>query len=75
MPSSKYSIQPLYGFAVAQLDGDLHLAVAERTQVERFLAGLARRRCLGATAGRQWRSHICILDANRAQRVADAKPT
>ncbi len=43
-----------HGFAVAQLDGDNHLAVAERAQVERFLAGFARRRRLGAAARRQW---------------------
>jgi hypothetical protein len=51
------------GFTIAQLDGHRYLPVAERAKVERLLAGLARRRGLGTSAGRQWRSHMAILDA------------
>ena len=39
--SSKYSTQPLTDLAIAQLDGDRDLAVAERFEVERFLPGFA----------------------------------
>src|SRR6185437_15269499 len=51
------------GFAIAKLDGDNHLTVAEGAQIKRFLAGFAGRWCLGAAAGTQWWSHNSILDA------------
>ena len=54
-----------HSFAVAQLDLDDHLAVAERAQIERLLAGFARRRQLGTATRGQWGGHIIILDAAR----------
>ena len=50
-----------HGLAVAQFDLDGDLAVAERTQVERFLPGFARRRRLGTAARGQGRGHAVIL--------------
>ena len=38
------------GLSVPQLDLDNHLTVAERAQIERLLAGVARRRRLGTVA-------------------------
>ena len=38
------------GFAVAQFDGDGHLAIAEGAEIEGFLASFAGRRRLGAAS-------------------------
>jgi len=59
-----------HGLAIAQLDGDDNLTVAERTKVERLLPGFSRWRRLGAAARGQWRSHVAILDAPRRKHHA-----
>jgi hypothetical protein len=51
------------GFAITQFDGNDHLAIAERAQVERFLAGFAGRRGFGTASGSQRWRHDVILDA------------
>src|SRR5258708_10317885 len=52
-----------HDLAAAKLHRNGNLALTQRTQIERLLTGLARRRDLGMTACGQWRSHDAILDA------------
>src|ERR1700731_4590117 len=48
--------------AIAQLNGDADLAIAERAKIERFLTGIARRGRSGAAQMGKWRIHQ--LDCN-----------
>jgi len=41
------------------------LAIAQRAQIEPFLAGFSGWRSLGAAARRAWGSHVLILDAKQ----------
>ena len=59
-----------HSFSIAQFDGNDHLAIAERAQIECLLAGITRRRRLGTAARRERRGHDSILDAMREAKAA-----